>query len=90
LDLFSGIETLNDDSDWNIYPNPTSGIFKIESKNVLEFIRVYNSNGSLVYSIEIANGSKMLEIDISSMTTGIYYLTSKQNDRWIGEKIIIN
>ncbi len=51
LDLFSGIETLNDDSDWNIYPNPTSGIFKIESKNVLEFIRVYNSNGSLVYSI---------------------------------------
>lgn len=53
----------------NVYPNPTSGIFYIESELNIQKIEVYNSIGQ-----KILTTSKK-EIDMQSVASGMYFVT---------------
>lgn len=78
-------------SNFAIYPNPSSGIFTISSKHASKSIvrlEVYNAQGAKVYSNfynEKNNGNSLLgkiqiEINLSDLAAGIYYLDIYSQD----------
>lgn len=73
-----------------LYPNPSSGQFKIELKeespNVA--VSVYNSLGQLIFKKEIKKGENI--IDVSKYAKGYYYAVIAESESVIfREKIII-
>ena len=60
-----------------VYPNPTSGIFRFdmwcEQKSTME-IQIFNMLGEIVYSNKVISeiGNSQLEVDISNLATALY------------------
>ena len=54
---------------FQIYPNPTSGIFTIENAKGITIV-IYDVVGKEVYLANV--GSNRQQIDISSLTNGVY------------------
>lgn len=69
-------DTLSDEL--KIYPNPTKSIVHIQIQSELhskiESINVYNSNSSLVKNLNKGITNLYLEVDLTGMPTGIYFL----------------
>ena len=63
------------DLDVAVYPNPTNGLFTIDTKgqSKLESIKIYSLDSKLVYENNSIEYSKK-EIDLSSQTNGIYFV----------------
>ncbi len=59
----------------DIYPNPTSGKFYIESKFISDEIKILNLTGEVLYS-KILN-AETTEIDISNLPAGVYFVITK-------------
>jgi hypothetical protein len=61
-----------------VYPNPTKDILNIETKNnsTISSASVYNTLGQIVMSTTTAN-----TINVSSLTTGIYFIKVKLNNK---------
>jgi hypothetical protein len=57
---------------WRLYPNPTSGSFRIELSDMVNVGRmeITNITGALVYSKEVQG--TVLEADLKGMGKGIY------------------
>ena len=76
---------------FKVYPNPSSGLFVIETDKAYNHqqINIYNSLGHLVYSNQMVQ-SKM-EINTLGWSTGVYYITVFDEDlnRSIYKKLII-
>ena len=62
------------DSYFRIYPNPASGILKIESKQNIEVqsISIYNTLGQVVLVVPNAKATKV--VDVSGLQTGNYFI----------------
>jgi hypothetical protein len=76
---------------FKIYPNPTAGDVFIEIDEPINKpakIEIYNSAGSIVRIISIAN-SELLKIDLSQMSNGLYYLRMQTDSRLYSGKIVI-
>lgn len=57
----------------NIYPNPTNGILHIENNHMQNFIcKIYDPAGREIYLFNTID--KKLQLDISKLPDGIYYL----------------
>lgn len=67
-----------------VYPNPVKNILNIESSEH-NFVNIYNSLGSLVYSAAIENN---LSIDFSNYAKGIYFVNLQGNNS-ITKKIVV-
>jgi len=78
---------------WNVYPNPTNGIFYITQPltNVSNTsIALYNMMGMLVSpSIQIDNGNRY-KLDISNYPAGIYTVRIIQGNTVISHKITLS
>jgi len=57
-----------------IYPNPSTGIFYVQSKEIIETIRIFDTQGRLVY--EQNNPNSQTEINLQQQPSGIYWLQS--------------
>lgn len=55
----------------NLYPNPTSGLFNIESSEKIEELTVVNHLGQVVLSKKNIN-AKSMQVDLSVADTGLY------------------
>ncbi|MFC6878050.1 CotH kinase family protein [Flavobacterium myungsuense] len=62
-----------DNEDVSIYPNPTSHIVTIRSKNQISKINVFDVLGSIILSAN--SNSYSFSIDFSSYSKGIYFVT---------------
>ncbi len=73
-DKLSDTDILN--NSLTIYPNPTKGLLNIKSKkNALYTVKVFNSNGSIVYSNTMQKKNVTnYELDFSRFQIGIYIL----------------
>ncbi|MBN2175644.1 MAG: T9SS type A sorting domain-containing protein [Bacteroidales bacterium] len=83
-----GNETFTVENSFLLYPNPTSGIFKIEPSEIIEelYIEILNLQGQTVYSKQnIAND---FVFDISGLDNGIYISIIKSNCGCVVQKII--
>ena len=78
----------------SIYPNPSSGIFKIRFNDTWKGnvdLRVLDIFGRSQYMRNIDNSSGQLEheVDISNKSDGVFFVELSQEDKRVIKKIII-
>ena len=84
--LNPGIDESNSQSGIQVYPNPTTGKFKIHSmENPVISYRIYDLMGEVI-EVEINEN----EIDLSSQPSGIYFLRMNTGKSTIVKKINLN
>jgi len=66
-----------------IFPNPTNGIITVESISEVEYIAVYGITGE-----KLLETSAKSEIDLSSLSSGMYLVRFTSENRIITKKII--
>ena len=69
----------------HIFPNPTNGLIHIESNNRFEFLEItlYNALGKTI-KINLSNEN----IDLSDISSGIYFLSIRTSKGMITKKIV--
>jgi hypothetical protein len=71
-------------SNFNVYPNPSKNLFKIQAKMVQNqevMIHVLNVNGLLIQSRSLENTSVINEqISLDNYPVGFYFLTLRLED----------
>ena len=91
------IETsLNSFQIFEIYPNPTKGLFFINAEfekplNDVQ-IEIFNINGQIVKQITIGNNIDIIQktINLSSVVKGSYYILIRSELEQIGKMILVN
>ena len=71
---------------FNIYPNPSEGVFMIESDAPIFIIKVYNQLGMLVYQGLTENGKH--NINLSNQANGIYFVEVQNKNSLKTQKLI--
>jgi len=76
-------------SNIQIFPNPSSGAFVIQTENseIIIELNIFNSLGAIVY--QSANNSKSVNVDLSSVSPGIYQIMIDTQDKTYTRKILI-
>ncbi|MBI4929355.1 MAG: T9SS type A sorting domain-containing protein [Bacteroidetes bacterium] len=84
-----------------IFPNPSNGIFVVESSKVnIQNIQIINALGQIVYKTTIGSGqlsagnkqpttNGQLTIDLSSHPKGIYFIKVQSGENVYTQKIIL-
>lgn len=81
-----------DDKGLSVYPNPSSGIFTLESRYNLEkvSITIYTMDGRLMYEDKIALLNTQRTLDLSLFSEGIYILRVETSTFKISKLIGVN
>lgn len=77
----------NSSSNLVIYPNPSNGLFNIETYNSIEVV-ISSISGQIIDRFSFGENSKN-EIDISNKSKGIYLLSIFSKDETITRRIIV-
>ncbi len=81
--------------DFSIYPNPATDNMQVnfnlnEAKNVN--ISIYNTLGALVFSNnkgQLSSGNHAIDINVSSLAKGVYYMKLQAGENNISKKLVI-
>lgn len=82
--ILTNIETI--DNQVAVYPNPSSGIFKIETESICK-VSILDITGKTVYQNGEYNGEN---IDFSNKIAGLYLINIIENNKQTTKKLIIN
>jgi subtilisin family serine protease len=86
-----GVEELESNFDFEIYPNPSNGVFNYtySGKKALD-IELYDVNGRVVYSQNIAATSSLKQevIDIRKYSDGVYMLVLTKGSERITKRVV--
>ncbi len=82
-----GISEVQALSDINIYPNPSSGEFFIQTDKDLQ-IELINELGQVIKTLNL-NAANDHKVQISDVTKGIYFIVSRNNGEAQAQKIIV-
>ncbi|MFZ4413008.1 MAG: T9SS type A sorting domain-containing protein, partial [Bacteroidales bacterium] len=93
--LPASVDEVNNGVDFNVYPNPATDNMQInfnlnDTKKVE--IKIYNNLGAIVFSSnegQLNSGNHTVEISVSDLAKGIYYMNLKAGENTISKKIII-
>ncbi len=89
LPVIGGIKENTVSNDLSVFPNPSSGLFTIESKQEnIEKAEVYNLFGVLIYSE--SKPAKSLHVDLTTFSSGMYYVKVFSLSGTIVKPVIIN
>jgi hypothetical protein len=85
----AGINTIQKALDVAIYPNPSDGIFTIETVENLLFMEVFTVTGQLVYKQMF--DAERITVDLSHLKNGLYLVkfTDQKTGLFTGKSIII-
>lgn len=72
----------------NLYPNPTKGLFTIDTITALSEINIYSHVGQFVKSIKVEN-TLSTTIDVADLQTGVYLLELKNDTDKSWKKIVV-
>jgi len=70
-----------------IYPNPTTGLFKLEFNGTVQKIQIFNMLGEIVLQEE-ATGKNEIQIDLSKNPPGIYFVRISSGEKIFSRKVI--
>ena len=73
-----------------VYPNPSSGEFYIKTKTSLTKVNLYNQTGALVKTINVNDDSKEVEVNVSGIQSGVYFLELLNSSEKSWKKVIVN
>jgi len=68
-----------------IFPNPSTGVFHLNTKEKIDRISIYNTTGNLVTDIVLPTET----IDLSGFSAGVYTATIQQNNKVLYTKLIV-
>jgi hypothetical protein len=74
----------------SIFPNPSSGEFSIKTKTNLSKVNVYSQTGALVKTIEVTDESNEVELKVSGLQSGVYFLELQNDFEKSWKKVIVN
>ncbi len=87
----SGIKEVykRNNNEFDIYPNPSTGLVTINCKSgIFDKIEIINVTGQKVHSVNIT--SKNIQIDLSNLAKGLYFVKIKGENYYKTEKLIID
>lgn len=73
--------------DFKIYPNPTTGTFRMTGVENNSQLEIYSVLGQFVHSEIVTNNSI---VDISNLTRGMYFIKLYQENKINTQKLIVN
>jgi hypothetical protein len=82
-------EIASDGHDFSIYPNPTTGVFTIETQSKNPEIKITNLIGEEIQEARIKKQETKTEIDLNAMQNGIYFVNIKTNEGLFTKKIVV-
>ena len=71
-----------------VYPNPVSSVVTVKTDIIFDELFLFNSAGQVVYSFEY--GKNTYQIDISNLSSGVYIIVGKIENRYHLKKIVKN
>lgn len=83
-----GVNESLDEKYFCITPNPSNGKFSISNCDV-SLIEIFNTQGKMVYSTNVTTRQIQLEIDLSVLSKGIYFLRKSENSNHQTYKISV-
>jgi PKD repeat protein len=90
----NGIDENDLNSSVTIYPNPNSGVFRLDislSEPKELKIEIYNMMGALVKTVDNSkSATAVYEIDLSNNASGVYYVRVQSDDQVINRKVTIS
>lgn len=81
--------TSSEEQRFKIYPNPSGGIFSIESELPLEQVSVKNNLGVEVLHESVKSYAKFLTVDLSKLPKGTYVVQLSSGEKLMTKKIIV-
>jgi hypothetical protein len=74
----------------NAFPNPNDGLFTLgfNAQKEVGLLEVFDAMGRMVYTDKVAQWSQFKKMDISNLSSGIYYCKIKWGDGFANIKII--
>jgi len=84
----TGISELSNQNGLTIYPNPTNGEFTIESQLAIDLL-IINELGQTIKTIQLSSANN-LQLKVSDLANGIYFIVGKNKTTNINQKIIVN
>ena len=75
-----------DEQKATVYPNPTSGVLKIEAEN-MESISIYNVLGEKLY--EASSSGNAFEYDFSPHEVGIYLIRIQTEEGMVTKRVVV-
>ncbi|MFK8009580.1 MAG: chondroitinase-B domain-containing protein [Saprospiraceae bacterium] len=86
-------ENLLEKSAWKIFPNPSSSHITIENynagANTFTSISLWSIDGRLLLEKKVNSTDATLDLDVSGIANGIYFIRLSSSQKLISEKIII-
>lgn len=75
-----------------VYPNPSNGVFNISKNSMINInkIRVFDGNAKLLKEINTEITDQNNSIDLSGLTTGMYFMELSNDSDQVVKKILIN
>jgi hypothetical protein len=64
-----------------MYPNPTTGTLNIQTQNAIESLRLYSTDGQLVYTK--GNAGTDLKLELEFLSSGLYIV-----EMLVGQQVI--
>lgn len=88
--LISSVDdNLSINNKYKIYPNPSTGVVNIISNTAENFeIQVLDKNGKTVINPSFNKDFNNIRLDISKLSSGIYYILLKSNTSLVVEKLV--
>lgn len=83
-----GIEEL--DNSFRIYPNPVKGLLNMEFNTEVKSVKIMNDMGMVVYSNERVNRNKILQVNVASFETGIYFVQVMTDKGMAAKKLTVH
>ncbi|MFI5221990.1 MAG: immunoglobulin-like domain-containing protein [Bacteroidia bacterium] len=89
IDHTDGVTTITRSENYKLYPNPSNGKFVIElnSENEIQTIRIYSVIGALIKTISVNASDKLINVDLSTTSDGIYIVKMEGNGKSFTQKI---
>ena len=84
----TGISEINKENGLKIYPNPNNGDFTIESQLAIDLL-IINELGQTIKNIQLSSANN-LQVKVSDLANGIYFIVGKNKTTNINQKIIVN
>ncbi|MFK8038015.1 MAG: T9SS type A sorting domain-containing protein [Crocinitomicaceae bacterium] len=72
-----------ENSKLTVYPNPTTGIFKLENSMLFKSVKIYNINQQLVFESQQLN-----QLDISHLSSGLYILQVEDQNNQFSNQLL--